>query len=389
VLVVEDDPQVRSLLTEYVRDLGLEAEEAGDGVSALERARRSHPALMLLDVTMPHMGGKELLARLKADPQLQSVPVIVISGETETDVAVECIDLGADDFIPKPFQPTLLRARIRSSIERGRLQAAERSYRTRLETQHLELETRVQEATRELAEAHERLKALDLAKDGFLRLISHELRTPITGMVGASEALEGTDLEGELRSAAVEVLRTSVGRLQQIVEDALLLTTVRAHGGELTLAPRPLGPILKSASARVSGLAGRRGVAITPPEDCGEWVLCDQGLLVDAMAALAECAVKFSAEGESIRLRAHRSGASVYVRVDASGPGIPPDVLPRFFDMLSVPEPLIPGGDLGLGPAVAAEVVRLLGGSTGVESSERGVSFVVCLRAAEPTKAEA
>jgi signal transduction histidine kinase len=107
------------------------------------------------------------------------------------------------------------------------------------------------------------------------------------------------------------------------------------------------------------------------------------------MAALAECAVKFSAEGESIRLRAHRSGASVYVRVDASGPGIPPDVLPRFFDVLSVPEPLIPGGDLGLGPAVAAEVVRLLGGSTGVESSERGVSFVVCLRAAEPTKAEA
>jgi K+-sensing histidine kinase KdpD len=113
-------------------------------------------------------------------------------------------------------------------------------------------------------------------------------------------------------------------------------------------------------------------------------VLCARGLLVDAMAVLLDCAVKFSADGEIVGITSRREGGSVSVRISATGPGIPEGVQGRFFDILAVREPLTPGGDLGLGPPVAAELIRLLGGRATVESGARGVCFVVTLRAAEP-----
>ena len=89
------------------------------------RRAGSIPALILLDVAMPRMDGKQFLAQAKADPVLKDIPVIVISGLDETEVAVECLDFGAEDFVTKPFRSPLLRARMRSSLARARFQAAE------------------------------------------------------------------------------------------------------------------------------------------------------------------------------------------------------------------------------------------------------------------------
>ena len=226
------------------------------------------------------------------------------------------------------------------------------------------------------AKAHERLKALDRAKDDFLRLIAHELRTPMTGVVGATNALADPALDVAFHGKAVEILRASVDRLYQIVEHALLLTSVRVSGDATSLVPHPLAPIVAAASARVSASAGRRGPTLSagPMPD---WVLCERELLIDALAVLFECAVKFSTDGETIVLASGREATSVWLRITAIGQTIPDEVRGRFFDVLAVHEPLTPGGDLGLGPPVAAEVVRLSGGRVAVESETRGMSFVV------------
>ncbi len=359
VLIVDDDAQIRWLLAEYARELGLRTAEADNGASALAEARRSRPDLILLDVAMPQMNGRQFLAHLRADPQLRDVPVIVVSGASDTEVAVSCIEMGAEDFLTKPFQPALLRARIRSSLERARLQA------------------------------HERLRVLDRAKDDFLRLISHELRTPMTGVMGAADALADPALDGASRADAIEVLRAAVERLHAIVEHALLLTSVRVAGEESSLAPHPLDAALSAARARVSPAAGRRGVTIGPAPAQPDWILCEPGLLADALAALLECAAKFSAEGEAVTIATRREGATVSVLITVTGRGIPQEARGRFFDVLAVREPLTPGGDLGLGPPVAAEVLRLLGGGVSVESHEGGVRFVVTLQAADPAAAGA
>lgn len=151
----------------------------------------------------------------------------------------------------------------------------------------------------------------------------------MTSLAPAGTALivdDDPQVRSLLAEYAREVLRAAVERLYTIVEHALLLTSVRVSGEESSLAPHPLAPIVAAARARASVPAGRRAVT------------------------------------EEVR--------------------------GRFFDVLAVREPLTPGGDLGLAPPVAAEILRLLGGGVSVESHAQGVCFVVTLPAADATAAE-
>jgi CheY-like chemotaxis protein len=117
VLVIDDDPTNRLLLRRGLEREGLRVETAADGVEALERLARPGIDLVLLDLLMPRLNGHEVLARMRADSRLRHVPVIVVSGADETAEAVRCIELGADDFLPKPFDVDVLIERMCVQLE--------------------------------------------------------------------------------------------------------------------------------------------------------------------------------------------------------------------------------------------------------------------------------
>jgi len=122
VLVVDDSSTMRLSMIGALRDLGFyNIKEAKNGRQALELARSESFDLMLLDMEMPEMNGMEALLALKSDPKLSGLPVIVISAADQVETAVKCIEAGAEDYLPKPFNPTLLLARATSSIEKKRL----------------------------------------------------------------------------------------------------------------------------------------------------------------------------------------------------------------------------------------------------------------------------
>jgi class 3 adenylate cyclase len=127
VLVVDDSRTMRLALIRSLNGLGFRnLTEATNGRHALELVRAKPFDLMLLDMEMPEMTGMDVLVALKADRDLSGLPVIVISGAEQVDSAVNCIELGAEDFLPKPFNPTLLRARVTSSLEKKRLRDLDR-----------------------------------------------------------------------------------------------------------------------------------------------------------------------------------------------------------------------------------------------------------------------
>ncbi len=127
VLVVDDSRMMRLALIRALNGLGFRnITEAANGRQALELALARPFDLMLLDMEMPEMTGMEVLNAMKDKPELSGLPVIVVSGAEQVENAVQCIELGAEDFLPKPFSPTLLRARVTSSIEKKRLRDLDR-----------------------------------------------------------------------------------------------------------------------------------------------------------------------------------------------------------------------------------------------------------------------
>ncbi len=121
VLVVDDDVFNVQLLTELCQSAGHTVRSAPDGLKALEAIGERQPDLVLLDLMMPGLDGYEVLARLRADPQTEDLPVIIVTARADADARVRGVELGADDFVTKPFRFKDLRDRIAAALEQARL----------------------------------------------------------------------------------------------------------------------------------------------------------------------------------------------------------------------------------------------------------------------------
>lgn len=151
LLVVDDNEDNRYTLTRRLKRLGYgDIATANDGRMALELLRGRNFDLVLLDITMPEMNGYEVLEQMKADAELRHVPVIMISAIEEIQSVVRCIELGAEDYLPKPFDPTLLRARVQASLEKKALRDEVRMQAAELAQWNRKLEQRVQEQLAQL-----------------------------------------------------------------------------------------------------------------------------------------------------------------------------------------------------------------------------------------------
>lgn len=126
VLVVDDNENNRFMLVRYLHRLGFQRiAEADDGAAALQRIRESRPDLVLLDVIMPDMDGVQVLEVLRREGRMGDVPVIMVSAHETLEIVVRCIELGAEDYLTKPIQPTMLRARVMAILEKRRLREIE------------------------------------------------------------------------------------------------------------------------------------------------------------------------------------------------------------------------------------------------------------------------
>jgi serine phosphatase RsbU (regulator of sigma subunit) len=133
ILIVDDEPFNVDYLEQELEDLNYETISAANGQDALEKIASESPDLVLLDIMMPIMDGLTVLQKVKADPAVRDIPIIVISANNDLKSVVKGIQLGAEDYLPKPFEPALLKARIQSSLEKKRLHDLQGLYLKSLE----------------------------------------------------------------------------------------------------------------------------------------------------------------------------------------------------------------------------------------------------------------
>jgi adenylate cyclase len=140
LLAVDDDDMNREMLVRRLQKIGYDVAEAANGREALNKLKESNYDLVLLDILMPDLDGFQTLEFMKADPRLKHIPVIMLTALDDVESNVRCIEAGAEDYVPKPFNPVILRARITASLEKKRLRDQEQAYLDQLQVERAKSE---------------------------------------------------------------------------------------------------------------------------------------------------------------------------------------------------------------------------------------------------------
>lgn len=153
ILVVDDNDMNRDMLMRRLEKEKYKVILAADGQRALKELQSNKIDLVLLDIMMPVMDGYDVLERIKADEGMLHIPVIMITAIDDMESTIKCIELGAEDYLPKPFNPVLLRARIGASLEKKRLNDMQHEYREQIEENNIVLSERVHAQVKDIVQA--------------------------------------------------------------------------------------------------------------------------------------------------------------------------------------------------------------------------------------------
>ncbi len=414
VLVVEDNPDMRRLLA-FVVGREFRVRTARNGREGLEAVARQAPDLVLTDVMMPEMAGTELCRHLKEDPETASIPVVLVTSKAEREMKIEGLELGADDYVAKPFHPRELLARVRSLVRLRSLAKEVEQRSWALERMNVEL----QRALRELKEAEVQvLQSERLAAVGELAAgVAHEVNNPVNFALNALRALRDhvEVLAGVSQQLAALEPKDSEKLLVQVAEVAALQEELALDevAGEL----RELVGIVSEGLERTQRLVGDlrdfagngRGEALDVNlRRCLESTLQllrrahqDAGVRVDSRLAPEPLLVRgdpgalnqvflnllknsteaLEGRGGVIQIQARRDGEAIELRVCDDGPGIPDEARERLFDPFVTTKAAGKGSGLGL--SICRRIVTEHGGTISVDSPPGGgASFTIRLPAA-------
>jgi len=221
-LVVDDNRLNRMLLTRALAELGVESVEAENGLQALEVMATTPVDVVLLDLLMPELDGYGTLERLQADDALRHIPVIVITAVDELDSVVRCIELGATDYLPKPFDAAILKARLGASLAGKRLRDLELEYLEQVG--HVVRAASAVEAGEFDAVSLETVAARDDALGGLARTFAR--------MADEVRAREER-LQAEVRELRIEIDESRQAKKVAEITDSDYFKDLRARAAEL------------------------------------------------------------------------------------------------------------------------------------------------------------
>jgi two-component system, sensor histidine kinase and response regulator len=374
ILLVDDDPALLDALSEALslRFEAIQVDMCDSGPSALESVSSNYYDSIITDIKMPGMDGFDLLANIR---EVQAeVPVLLITGHGQTDLAIRALRAGAFDLILKPLDRDYVAAALRRAVEVRRLRRDVADKQAKLEESAAHLERQVEERTQEL---HEALQA----KDEFLGLISHELRSPVAVIQGNVELLHRGRVQDQDRPAIVSDLRTETRRLVRVIENLLVLARLEFGVSQRTQSV-DLGSLIEQQVERHRQTFPHRQLSAVIPEDLPQ-AMCDATQLELVLVNLITNGEKYSHPDLPIEVMAVCEDEQVVVSVMDRGKGVPPEEADMIFNPFyrSGNKEGIPG--MGIGLAVCKRLMQAQGGTIRVQQREGGgSSFVISLPAA-------
>ena len=350
ILNVDDTDAARYVKTRILTRAGYEVLEAATAAQAMKALAEENPDLVLLDVRLPDGNGRELCARIKADPGMARILVLQTSAShVESRHRVASLDAGADGYLVEPMEPEELIANVRALL-------------------------RLRQAESERQAALDALKEADRRKDEFLAMLAHELRNPLAPIRNAVELMRMSP-EAQVQVKARELIGRQTEHLARLVDD--LLEMSRITQGKLVLQESvvSLASLVEAALEVARAYVSKNGQRIEvtmPGKDL--WVEVDPVRISQVIGNLLHNASKFTPRGGRVGLEATVGAHGLDIAVSDDGVGIEPALLRSVFDLFSQADRSLDRaqGGLGIGLSLVKGLVEMHGGRVSAHSEGHG-----------------
>lgn len=367
IFIIDDVPDNIEVLNKALSGEG-QIRFALSGPKGLEKVRANKPDLILLDVMMPDMDGYEVFAELKKDPHTADIPVIFVTAKSDPFSETAAINAGAVDFINKPINPTVVKARVRMHLAH---QAREREVRQL----NAELEQRVQERTQALKDALVKAQAAQKTKANLLANMSHEFRTPLNVVLGMSHMVSKQVGDPQI-AEKVGKISLSGKNLLTLLNDILDMARLEANKFQLETMDFNLQKVFDASLGNLQARAQSKGLRLVRDMDSGVPLDLhgDPVRLGQVLSNFVSNAIKFSEQGQiTVRVRLSETrGTKLFLRfeVQDQGVGVRGEDKERIFDLFEQADGSLTRqyGGVGVGLTICKFLTQLMGGTLGVDS---------------------
>jgi len=352
ILVVDDEPaNIHVLMGTLKSEYAILA--ATNGKKALEFANKTpQPDLILLDIMMPEMDGYEVCRRLKENPDTREIPVIFITAMTDIGDKTKGFELGAVDYITKPFDPREVEVRVKTHV-------TFKLAKEEVERHH-----------QELKQSYSALQKAETARDSLTHMIVHDMRTPLNGIQGYIDMILILHKDKLDESVLYELKRakTNTSKLIEMVSSLLDLNRLESGQMPVDMKENDMVQTVRDA-VQILGVQADYVNLIFEPEDNQIYGVFDVDLIRRVIVNLLSNAIKFTAKDKDVSIKIIRSENELEISIKDSGPGIPEDLQGIIFEKFGQAEvkKSQKGYSSGIGLAFCKMAVEAHGTEIGIE----------------------
>lgn len=384
ILYIEDDAASRSLVERALRYGGYRVLVAECGLDGIDIARREKPDLILTDINLPDLTGREITTMLRGETAFSTTPIVALTALTLAEQRELTQAAGITGYMTKPVDIDHLLERVSYYLNGGR-DVTEAAPLNDAQTRYIrEVVSRLETRIRDLERLNSQLERFDRMKDVFIQLTAHELRTPLTLVIGYNRlmaenpALRTISTNDPNIFMLFEGANEAILRMQGIIDEVLTVSRIMTNQIELTVGPCNLGELMERAIMHFNRpITDRRLMVHFTRANWANRIVADWELLSLALRNLLSNAIKYTPDGGTITLTCQTEGDRVRFMVRDSGIGIAREdcasIFERFFssgnpDLHSTSKTAYRGGGIGLGLAIVKGIIEAHGGQITVES---------------------
>ncbi len=342
ILIVDDAVDTVELLRKRFRSEGYDTAEAYNGVEGLQKVAEFNPDLIVLDVMMPRMDGYEVCRRLKSDENTKYIPVLMLTAKGEVEHKIKGLDIGADDYMGKPFDYKELSARVRSLLSI--------------------------KATHEKKVEEEKSGALEQMMDQ----VAHEIRNPLTAVGGFARKVYGRLADGDPNKKYMQMIIEDVAVLEGMIKQLIELKTMAISCKE----PTDINEVIRESLKVFEQDFVQNAIHVeTGLTENIPMVLADGKILKRAFCNIIKNSIEAMETGtKQLRVVSGLAGDRIEIQISDTGKGIERDMIKSIFDPLVTSKVYGPG----LGLTFALKIIQDHRGTISAESvPQKGTTFTI------------